>query len=99
MINDDGRDDGLAVQPPRLGPTPEELQAREECLKRVKQPLTEAELERLKAMGKQPDPTPGVPAPVPAGQIAVELQKITAELRAHGFTDDRTPRPHRNRVE
>ena len=88
--------DELAIPGPRLA-HPDEIQPIEECLARVKKPLTTGELQRLKEMGKQ-EPVPVVVAPaLTAEDVMIETKKVDEQLRNHGFSGNQTARLHRNR--
>jgi hypothetical protein len=94
MVNDDGRDDGLAAPMPKLW-HPEEAKPIEECLARVKRPLTEAELQRLAKMGRkdpEPDPEPTV---LTGEELRIALNDADKKLADAGFREG--SRPHRNR--
>lgn len=87
-------DPNLAVLPPHLAPSDLEKNAIAEYESR-KKPLTEAELQRLAAMGKKPELIVVVPV-VPTEQLPALIAAADRALRDAGFREG--PRVHRNRV-
>jgi hypothetical protein len=88
MNQNEQRHDGLAVSPPRKSLSDFEKRAQEESLKNLK-PLSAADLDRLNAAGKQPEPLDPTEAMTPE-EIAAETARLNALLKEAGYKDRKT---------
>jgi hypothetical protein len=91
-------DPNFAVQPPRLAKADFEQAAIKESEALLK-PMTDAELRRLEAAGKKDEQAEPTVTPLTDDEVAIELARVNAELKAAGYIEGRRRRPHLNRAE